>query len=146
MQRPTIYVPFGHIIMYILQFPHDIYVHLFCFDLHKLLLRSRAATCPISNCVSGTSLFPQELVYYSIQLINNQYSLGLELLPCADRTMAMFNPDGNHIYMTTSDTPVKLFPGLECELLSTELGTIITTHIQDMVEQGTVCHIYIYML
>ena len=38
--------------MYILQCPHDIHVlvHLFCFDLHKFLLRSRAATCPTSNC------------------------------------------------------------------------------------------------
>ena len=63
VQRPTIYVPFRHIIMYILQCPHDIHVHLFCFDLHKFLLLSRrAATCPTSNCGRGTSLFRQELV------------------------------------------------------------------------------------
>ena len=61
VQRPTIYVPFWHIIMYILQCPHDIHVHLFCFDLHKFLLRSHAATCPSSNCV--TSLFRQELTF-----------------------------------------------------------------------------------
>ena len=47
----------------LLQCPHDIHVHLFCFDLHKFLLRSRAATCPTSNCGRGTSLFRQELVY-----------------------------------------------------------------------------------
>ena len=32
VQHPTIYVPFRQIIMYILQCPHDIHVHLFCFD------------------------------------------------------------------------------------------------------------------
>ena len=52
--------------MYILQCPHDIHVHLFCFDFHKFnlfLLRSRAATCPTSNCGRGTILFRQEFVY-----------------------------------------------------------------------------------
>ena len=63
VQRPTIYMPFRQIIMYILQCPHDIHVHLFCFDLHKFLLRSCAATCPTSNCGCGTSLFRQELVF-----------------------------------------------------------------------------------
>ena len=51
---------------YILQCPHDIHVHLFCFDLHTFnlfLLRSRASTCPTSNCGRGTSLLWQELVY-----------------------------------------------------------------------------------
>ena len=50
--------------MYILQCPHDIHVlvHLLCFDLHKFLLRSRAETCPTSNCGRGISLFRQELV------------------------------------------------------------------------------------
>ena len=43
-----------------MQCPHDIHVHLFCFDFHKFLLRSRAA--PTSNCGRGTSLFRQELV------------------------------------------------------------------------------------
>ena len=63
VQYPTIYMPFRQIIMYILQCPHDIHVlvHLFCFDRHKFLLRSRAATCPTSNCGCGTSLFRQEL-------------------------------------------------------------------------------------
>ena len=39
----TIYMPFRQIIMYILQCPHDIHilVHLFCFDLHKFLLRTK---------------------------------------------------------------------------------------------------------
>ena len=58
-------MPFRQMIMYILQCPHDIHVHLFCFDLHKFMLRSRAATCPTSNCGRGTSLFWQELVYLS---------------------------------------------------------------------------------
>ena len=62
VQHPTIYLPFRQIIMYILQCPHDIHVHLFSFDLHKFLLRSHAATCPTSNCGRGTSLFRQELV------------------------------------------------------------------------------------
>ena len=64
VQYPTIYMPFWQIIMCILQCPHDIHVlvHLFCFDLHKFLLRSRAATCHTSNCGCGTSLFRQELV------------------------------------------------------------------------------------
>ena len=62
VQYPTIYMPFRQIIMYILQCPHDIHVHLFCFDLHKFLLCSRAATCPTPNCGRGTSLFRQELV------------------------------------------------------------------------------------
>ena len=62
VQHPTIYMPFRQIIMYILQCPHDMHVHLFCFDLHKFLLRSRAVTCPTSNCGRRTSLFPQELV------------------------------------------------------------------------------------
>ena len=62
VQHPTIYVPFWQIIMYILQCPHDIHVHLFCFDLHKFLLRSRTATCPTLNCGRGTSLLRQELV------------------------------------------------------------------------------------
>ena len=65
VQYPTIYMPFRQIIDDILQCPHDIHVlvHLFCFDLHKFLLRSRAATCPTSNCGRGTSVFRQELVY-----------------------------------------------------------------------------------
>ena len=62
VQHPTIYMPFRQIIMYILQCPHNIHVHLFCFDLHKFLLRSRTATCPTLNCGRGTSLFRQELV------------------------------------------------------------------------------------
>ena len=33
------------------------------FDLHTLLLLSRAATCPTSNFGRGTSLFRQELVH-----------------------------------------------------------------------------------
>ena len=51
VQYPTICMPFRQIIMYILQCPHDIHVlvHLFCFDLHKFLLLSHAATCPTSN-------------------------------------------------------------------------------------------------
>ena len=56
-------MPFRQIIMYILQCPHDIHVHLFCFDLHKFLLRSRIATCPTLNCGRRTSLLWQELVY-----------------------------------------------------------------------------------
>ena len=64
VQRPTIYMPFWQIIMYILQCPHDIHVHLFCFDLHKFLLRSRAATFPTSNCGRRTSLFRQGLVLH----------------------------------------------------------------------------------
>ena len=63
VQDQTIYMPFQQIIMYILQCPHDIHVRLFCFDLHKFLLRSRTATCPTLNCGRGTSLFRQELVY-----------------------------------------------------------------------------------
>ena len=62
VQHPTIYMPFRQIIMYILQCPHDIHVHLFCFDLNKFLLRSRTATCPTLNCRRGTSLFRQELI------------------------------------------------------------------------------------
>ena len=65
VQRPTISMPFRQIIMYIFQCPHDIHVHLFCFDLHTFnlfLLHSHAATCPISNCGYGTSLLRQELV------------------------------------------------------------------------------------
>ena len=62
VQHPTICMPFRQIVMYILQCPHDIHVHLFCFDLHKFLLRSRTATCPTLNCGRGTSLFRQELV------------------------------------------------------------------------------------
>ena len=65
MQRPTNSMPFRQIIIYILQFPRDIHVHLFFLDLHKFnlfLLRSRAATCPTSNCWRGTSLLRQELV------------------------------------------------------------------------------------
>ena len=58
----------------ILQWPHDIHVHLFCFDLHEFnlfLLRSCAATCPTSNCGRGTSLLRQEpvLVYNSKSLV-----------------------------------------------------------------------------
>ena len=51
VQYPTIYKPFRQIIRYILQCPHDVHVlvHLFCFDLHKCLLRSRASTCPTSE-------------------------------------------------------------------------------------------------
>ena len=64
LQHPTIYMPFRQIIMYILQCPHDIYVHLFCFDLHKFLLRSHAATCLTLNCGRGTSIFRQELVFF----------------------------------------------------------------------------------
>ena len=71
VQHPTIYMPFRQIIMYILQCPHDIHVHLFCFDLHKFLLRSRAVTCPTSNCGRGTSLFRQELVYTKRKYINS---------------------------------------------------------------------------
>ena len=55
----------SQMIMYILQCPHDIHVHLFCFDLHKFLLRSCAATCPTSNCGRGTG---QELVFVWIFL------------------------------------------------------------------------------
>ena len=57
--------------MYILQCPHDIHVHLFCFDLHKFLLRSRAVTCPTLNCGRGTSLFRQELVYTKRKYTNS---------------------------------------------------------------------------
>ena len=59
VQRPAISMPFRQIIMYILQCPHDMLIHLFCFDIHKFnlfLLRSHAATCPTSNCGCGTSL------------------------------------------------------------------------------------------
>ena len=68
VQCPTIDMPFRQIIMYILQCPHDIHVlvHLFCFDLHKFLLRSHAATCPTSNCGRETSLFRQEPVYFGV--------------------------------------------------------------------------------
>ena len=71
VQHPTIYMLFRQIIMYILQCPHDIHVHLFCFDLHKFLLRSRAVTCPTSNCGRGTSLFRQELVYTKRKYTNS---------------------------------------------------------------------------
>ena len=69
VQRLTIYLPFRQIIMYILQCPHDIHVHLFCFDLHKVVLCSHAATCPTSNCGRWTSLFLQELVLNLMKLI-----------------------------------------------------------------------------
>ena len=71
VQHPTIYMPFWQIVMYILQCPHDIHVHLFCYDLHKFLLRSRAVTCPTSNCGRGTSLFRQELVYTKRKYTNS---------------------------------------------------------------------------
>ena len=65
LQCPSNSIPFWQIIMYILQCPHDIHVHLFCFDLHTFnvfLLRSHAATCPTSNCGRRTSLLRQEIV------------------------------------------------------------------------------------
>ena len=73
VQHPTIYMPFRQIIMYILQCPHDIHVHLFCFDLHKFLHRSRAATCPTLNAGAGhpcsyRSLFIFNFVYLLIVL------------------------------------------------------------------------------
>ena len=68
VQHPTIYMPFRQIIMYVLQCPNDIHVHLCCFDLHTFLLRLRAATCPTWNCGRGTSLFRQELVFLHIDL------------------------------------------------------------------------------
>ena len=69
--NPANATPFRQIIMYVLQCPHDVHVHLFCFDLdlHKLnlfLLRSCVATCPTSNCGCGTSLLRQELVKLGI--------------------------------------------------------------------------------
>ena len=67
VQRPEKAMPFWQIIMYVLQCPHDVHVHLFCFDLdlYKLylfLLHSCVATFSTSNWGSGTSLLRQELV------------------------------------------------------------------------------------
>ena len=83
VQYSTIYMSFRQIIMYILQCPHDIHVlvHLFCFDLHTFLLRSRAATCPTSNCGRGTSLFRQELVFFTSGiLLNTVYYINYQLV------------------------------------------------------------------
>ena len=67
---PNNSMPFRQIIMYILQCPHDINVHLFCFDLHKLnlfLLRSRAATCPLKlrarDIAGAGACFDRSLFY-----------------------------------------------------------------------------------
>ena len=84
VQRPAKAMPFQQIIMHALQCKHDldvrllfcvdhyIHVHLFCFDLHKFLLRSRTTTCPTLNCGRGTSLFRQELVTLKLGCTNSQ--------------------------------------------------------------------------
>ena len=81
-------MPFWQMIMYVLQCPHAIHVHLYCFDLHKFnlfLLHLRAATCPTSNCGRGTSLLRQELVlfhYFYLYFLNMTHIFTAIMIHC----------------------------------------------------------------
>ena len=55
--------------------PTKVMIHLFCFYLHKFLLRSHAVTCPTSNWGRRTSLFRQELLQELITLQSNAFFL-----------------------------------------------------------------------
>ena len=58
---------------YVLHCPHDVHVHLFCFDLHKFnlfLLRLCAATCPTSNCRCRTSIMTGACFLFLDKLID----------------------------------------------------------------------------
>ena len=77
VQHPTIYMPFRQLIMYILQCPHDIHVHLCCFDLHKFLLRSRTATCPTLNCGCGHPCSDRSLLGWEGGQISHIYDIFL---------------------------------------------------------------------
>ena len=78
--------------------PHDIHVHLFCFDLHKFLLRLRAATCPITlNYKHETSLFRQELVFFYFEhqhsyifILLFSYVGGVFFIPCINEPWALY--------------------------------------------------------
>ena len=65
VQHPTIYMPCRQLY----RSAHMIYMY--TYFVHTFLLRSRAVTCPTSNCGRGTSLFRQELVYTKIKYTNS---------------------------------------------------------------------------
>ena len=54
-------------IMYILQRPHDIHVHVFCFDLHTF--GSRAAKCPHLELRARDTSLAQELFLFCMELL-----------------------------------------------------------------------------
>jgi hypothetical protein len=50
--------------------------------------------------------------------------------------MTTYKLSTDPIYITTSDAPQELFPGLECELVSTELNSSIREHVYNIAHRG----------